>query len=136
MIRGRKKLMPIERRRLRQVFCDNQNKRYGVKIKEPIVCEDCGRKSIVEAHYENYRRPLAVRLICSRCHNTRHNGTTEERRLLKELHLLRNPVPLINEKRGPRKKKKLRVGEQCPPCRAGCCLKCTGDCRCKNCKEL
>ncbi len=44
-------------------------------------CENCGRKDGVEAHHEDYCRPLDVSWFCFGCHQKRHgNHAVAERR--------------------------------------------------------
>lgn len=43
----------------------------GKLIKKP--CEICGDKN-VEAHHEDYGKPLEVRWLCKRCHKEYHNN--------------------------------------------------------------
>lgn len=48
----------------------------------PQPCERCkraayrepGHKRVVQAHHENYGRPLTVRWLCQRCHAKQHGG--------------------------------------------------------------
>lgn len=37
-------------------------------ILRPSRCDECGHKSEVEGHHEDYHRPLAVRWLCFDCH--------------------------------------------------------------------
>ena len=45
--------------------------RKGELIKQP--CESCGKKS-VEAHHDNYNKPLEVRWLCRGCHVEWHRN--------------------------------------------------------------
>jgi hypothetical protein len=38
----------------------------------PERCEVCGAAEKLEAHHEDYRRPLEVRWLCAGCHGNRH----------------------------------------------------------------
>lgn len=45
--------------------------RYG-KIQKPSVCCLCGTVCNVEAHHEDYSKPLDVLWLCSKCHHVLH----------------------------------------------------------------
>jgi len=38
------------------------------KIKKPICCGRCGRKTSLQAHHPDYSKPLEIRWLCLRCH--------------------------------------------------------------------
>jgi hypothetical protein len=42
------------------------------KIIPPAVCQDCNKKGGVEAHHEDYTKPLEVVFLCKKCHGKRH----------------------------------------------------------------
>ncbi len=43
-------------------------------------CERCGYGVGVQAHHEDYSKPLEVNWLCKRCHGQRHREINEERR--------------------------------------------------------
>lgn len=43
------------------------------KIKNPCVCSRCGAGGYIEAHHEDYSKPLDVVWLCDACHKERHN---------------------------------------------------------------
>jgi ribosomal protein S27AE len=43
-------------------------------LTRPQTCEVCGRSQKLQAHHEDYSRPLEVHWICSRCHMRHHAG--------------------------------------------------------------
>jgi hypothetical protein len=45
----------------------NTHVRRG-KIRKPANCESCGKTCAVEAHHEDYTRPLDVQWLCRDCH--------------------------------------------------------------------
>jgi hypothetical protein len=47
----------------------------GLLVKKP--CEVCGAKR-VEAHHDDYRKPLSVRWLCSTHHREHHRATGEK----------------------------------------------------------
>lgn len=47
---------------------------------KPQPCERCGYSIGVQAHHEDYSRPLDVTWLCTRCHGQRHREINEERR--------------------------------------------------------
>lgn len=51
--------------------------KYG-RLVRPDVCERCGVVGRVEAHHENYYRPMDVTWLCDPCHGLRHREINEE----------------------------------------------------------
>lgn len=48
------------------------------RLVRPDKCEYCGeggRK--IHAHHEDYRKPMEVEWLCTRCHGTRHSATVQ-----------------------------------------------------------
>lgn len=43
----------------------------GTLIKK-YICEDCGSKARIDAHHEDYTKPLEVFWLCRQCHRKRH----------------------------------------------------------------
>ena len=41
-------------------------------IKRPENCEECNCDKELEAHHEDYDKPLDVKWLCIKCHNKRH----------------------------------------------------------------
>jgi hypothetical protein len=55
------------------VYCRvHRAKKAGVLV-PPIRCPGCGEVSRVDAHHEDYSRPLQVTWICPRCHHAHHH---------------------------------------------------------------
>ncbi|MHA1409237.1 MAG: hypothetical protein ACTSQY_02755 [Candidatus Odinarchaeia archaeon] len=60
-----------EKRKAHQIL--NNAIRDG-KIERPDTCEKCGKKKPVEAHHEDYSKPLDVDFWCKDCHTAYHVG--------------------------------------------------------------
>jgi hypothetical protein len=45
--------------------------RVGV-MKKPDACEQCGKIWKIQAHHENYEKPMDVNWLCSVCHGEKH----------------------------------------------------------------
>lgn len=43
-------------------------------IKKPESCEECGSKTRICAHHDDYSKPLQVRWLCWSCHKFFHSG--------------------------------------------------------------
>lgn len=49
--------------------------RYEVKkgnIVKPIHCEKCDEIKPLQGHHDDYKKPLEVKWLCTRCHADRH----------------------------------------------------------------
>lgn len=46
----------------------------------PLPCERCGTKKRIQAHHEDYGRPLEVNWLCTKHHGERHREINAERR--------------------------------------------------------
>jgi len=42
------------------------------KMTRPSECQECGSTKRVEAHHEDYSKPLDVEFLCRKCHTLRH----------------------------------------------------------------
>jgi len=47
--------------------------RTGKLVKQP--CERCGASKLVQAHHDDYSKPLEVRWLCFPCHRIHHGQT-------------------------------------------------------------
>ena len=79
----RKKLRAATTRRRRKEVVGYQQSHSKVAnairtgaLKRPLYCECCGKIGRVEAHHENYNRPLEVIWLCPVCHRNYHMGKT------------------------------------------------------------
>lgn len=43
------------------------------KLTRPSTCDRCQKSGRLEAHHEDYSRPLHVAWLCSSCHQKRHH---------------------------------------------------------------
>lgn len=50
----------------------NKGIKYG-RITKPEFCEDCGKDEFLEAHHEDYSKPLEVKWLCKTCHWKQHS---------------------------------------------------------------
>lgn len=44
------------------------------RLKNPGVCSKCDSTSHVEAHHDDYTKPLDVRWLCAACHKQHHHS--------------------------------------------------------------
>lgn len=49
-------------------------------LTRPSDCEHCEEKKQLEAHHEDYSKPLEVLWLCVECHNKRHVELNKEKR--------------------------------------------------------
>jgi len=42
-------------------------------VTKPDECEQCGSEDYIEAHHDDYDKPLSVRWLCKPCHLEHHN---------------------------------------------------------------
>lgn len=49
--------------------------RYAISIGKLIkgLCESCGTDKDIQAHHEDYDKPLEINWLCKPCHMTHHN---------------------------------------------------------------
>ena len=50
-------------------------------LKKALECERCGGNDQIEAHHEDYAKPLDVVWLCALCHGQRHREINAERRM-------------------------------------------------------
>jgi hypothetical protein len=44
------------------------------KLKRPTKCSVCNAKKMIEAHHDDYTKPLDVRWLCNACHRAWHKS--------------------------------------------------------------
>lgn len=44
------------------------------KITKPLLCEVCEEEKVLEAHHNDYSKPLSVNWYCRQCHAYKHRG--------------------------------------------------------------
>jgi len=44
------------------------------QVEKPEACEECGRKTELNAHHEDYSQKLSVKWLCALCHSKEHTG--------------------------------------------------------------
>lgn len=65
-------------RKYRKAHPKQQRARDAVKVAVasgrlvPGSCEDCGSTNDIQAHHDDYEKPLSVAWLCRTCHNKRH----------------------------------------------------------------
>lgn len=52
------------------------------KLQKPKKCSYCDGEGQIEAHHEDYSKPLEVTWLCSACHSMLHLGKTPEARAI------------------------------------------------------
>lgn len=65
------------RKRNRQQMAAHNLVGYAVetgRLIKPTHCPTCGRIDRIEAHHEDYLKPLEVMWFCNRCHRNKHKG--------------------------------------------------------------
>ncbi len=51
-------------------------------LKKPASCQRCKKPSRVEAHHEDYDKPLDVKWLCAECHTEVHHGPPKAPKVL------------------------------------------------------
>lgn len=46
------------------------------KLIRPSICECCNASGEIQAHHDDYNKPLSVRWLCDHCHDDWHNNNT------------------------------------------------------------
>jgi|SRR5271170_2702211 len=57
------------KRPARKILNYNIEKGYIIR---PTICNKCGKEGKIDAHHEDYSKPLDVQWICKRCHGELH----------------------------------------------------------------
>lgn len=52
------------------------------ELQKPEKCSHCDKGRQIEAHHEDYNKPLEVTWLCSACHSMLHLGETPEARAI------------------------------------------------------
>ena len=50
------------------------NAKVAGKLVVPDHCEECGVEANLDAHHDDYEKPLDVRWLCRDCHAAHHKG--------------------------------------------------------------
>ena len=53
-------------------------------LKRPLNCEKCGSPKIIEAHHNDYEKPLEVQWLCRKCHKGLHKILRDSNKILKQ----------------------------------------------------
>lgn len=47
------------------------------ETEKPSLCESCGTRAVLQAHHEDYNKPLSVKWLCRSCHNSQHKSNAD-----------------------------------------------------------
>lgn len=47
--------------------------RHG-RVVRPSLCDECGSEGMIEAHHDDYWKPLDVKWLCPPCHHSKPRG--------------------------------------------------------------
>lgn len=89
--KARAKILPPEKKAeyIRRYWGKNAQKRHAHNVASNAIaggllkakpCERCGFALGVQAHHEDYSKPLDVVWLCTKCHGARHREINAERR--------------------------------------------------------
>ena len=53
------------------------NAKVAGRVTEPDRCETCGIEAALDAHHDDYTKPLEVRWLCRDCHAAHHRQFNE-----------------------------------------------------------
>lgn len=69
--------------------------RRNGELVNPNVCSKCGATENIEAHHEDYSKPLDVTWLCHNCHVAKTNENKRKTKVKTDIELIKEEIAML-----------------------------------------